>query len=112
MQWLAQVMARRCEEAGLGQVGQLELVCALLDPALERCIGSLQLRGHAVELLAQHLEFVARSDGNALAQIAGANSRRAFLERFDRTDHPPGKHEPREHGESKRSSEQGARTQN
>ena len=55
MQRLAQVMACGREKAGLGQIGQFELVRALLDLALQRCIGALELLRHAVELLAQGL---------------------------------------------------------
>ena len=40
MQRLAQIVACNREEAGLCQIGQLELVRALFDLALQRCIGS------------------------------------------------------------------------
>src|SRR5262245_27710517 len=110
MQRLAQIMACGCKEAGFGHVGQLEFVCALLDPPLERRIGSLELRSHVVELLAQDLEFVAGLDGDTLAQITTPNSRCASLERFNRADHPTRKQEASDDGKPKRGKEQCAGT--
>jgi len=51
MQRLAQIVARRRQEARLGEVGELELV-GTLDHTLpsERRIGILQARAHAVEI--------------------------------------------------------------
>src|SRR5581483_401671 len=59
MQRLPQIMARGREKAGFGLVGELELARTFLDLALERRVGLLQLRRHAVESLAERFELVA-----------------------------------------------------
>ena len=50
----------------------------------------LQLPRRPVELVAERLELVAGPDFDAMTEVAGADSRRAFLERSDRRDHSPG----------------------
>src|SRR5262245_4797818 len=98
MQRLAQVMARSREEARLGEICQLELVCALLDLVLKRSVGSFQLLRHAVELLTQCLQLVARANGDALVKIATTDSRRTPLKCLDGTDHAPREHQSRQTG--------------
>ena len=106
MQRLAQIMARSRQEAGLRQVGQLKLVRAFLDLAFQRCIGSLELLCHAVELLPQGLELVARPDKDALVQISPADPRRCHLQRFDGNDQAPRNHEARQAGKPQRNGKQ------
>src|SRR5262245_42781826 len=106
MQRLAQVMARSREKAGLGEIRQLELVRALLDLAFQRSVGSFQLLRHAVELLTQRLQLVARSNGDALAEIAPPDPRRTTLEGLDGNDHAPREHQSRETGKPQRNSKQ------
>ena len=55
MKRLAQVVTGGSEEARLGKVCLVELVGALIDLALQICVGALQLRRHAVKLLAECL---------------------------------------------------------
>src|SRR5262245_26328655 len=98
MQRLAQVMARSREKARLGEVRQLELVRALLDLAFQRSVGSFQLLRHAVELLTERLQLVARSNCDALAEIAAPDPRRTPLERLDGNDHTPRKDQSRQTG--------------
>ena len=50
MQRLAQIVARRGEEARLGEVGEFELLGALIDLALERRIGVLKLGGQSIHI--------------------------------------------------------------
>ena len=74
MQRLAQIVARCGEEARLRQVGDLQLVGAFLDLALERGVGALQLRRHVVELFAERLQLVAGLDGDAVIERARADA--------------------------------------
>ena len=87
-------MARGGEEARLRQIGDLELVRALLDLVLERGVGFLQPHRHGVELVAQGFELVSGPDRNAVAEIAAADARRAGAQRLDRHDHPTRQREP------------------
>src|SRR5438067_3577032 len=73
-------MARRGEKSRLGEIGCLELPCALFDLALQRGIRFLQAGGHLVELIAQRLELVAGLDRNALTKIAAADPRSAVVQ--------------------------------
>ena len=96
MQRLAQVVARGGEEARLRQVGDLKLVGAFLDLAFERGVGALQLRRHAIELFAEHLQLVAGLDGDAMIERAGTDAGGAGGERADRHHHHAGKDQRRE----------------
>ena len=87
MQRLAQIVARCGEEARLRQVGDLQLVGALLDLAFERRVGALQLRRHVVELFAERLQLVAGLDGDAVVERARADAGGAGGERPDRHHH-------------------------
>jgi hypothetical protein len=77
---------------GLGEpcvrVGQLAR--ARLDLLLQVRVGLLQLSRGAIELVAERLELVPGVDVHAVAEVARADSRRARLERPDRSDHPAG----------------------
>src|SRR5581483_7012437 len=77
----------------------LELARTFLDLALERRVGLLQLRRHAVESLAERFELVAGADCDALAQVAAADARGAFPERADRHHHAARKIEAGEEGQ-------------
>jgi hypothetical protein len=68
VQRLAQVVARYGEEARLGQVCELELLGAFIDFALQRRVGTLELRCHVVELLTELLELIAGLDGEAVIE--------------------------------------------
>ena len=74
MQRLAQIVARCREEARLGQVGDLQLVRALLDLALERRVGALQLGRHVVQLFSERLQLVSRLDRDAMIERTGADA--------------------------------------
>ena len=50
-----------------------------------------------VELVPERLQLVAGPDLDAMAEVAGADSRRAFLQRPDRRDHSPGEENARQH---------------
>ena len=74
VQRLAQIVACRREEARLRQVGDLQLVRALLDLAFERRIGALQLGRHVVELFAELLQLVSRLDRDAVIERSGTDA--------------------------------------
>jgi hypothetical protein len=77
----------------LERFGQLRR--ALLDLALEAGIRLAQLRAHPVELLGQSFELVAGADLDVALEIAGADLRRAFLQRAQRPDQGAGEKEAR-----------------
>ena len=81
MQRLSQIVAGRCEKSGFGEVGELQLMCAFVDLALECRVGLLQLRSHAVELIAQRFELVAGRNRDAMTERAGADAGGARLQR-------------------------------
>ena len=80
--WLAAARKR-----DLAQVGELQLVGALLDLALQRRVGALQLGRHVVELLAQRLQLVAGLDRDAVIERPRADARGARRQRLDRNRH-------------------------
>src|SRR5205085_8124140 len=88
MQRLAQIMACCSEKARLGEVGELELMRALFDLALERGIGALELGGHMIELIAERLKLVAGVDFDAMIECAGSDLRRTGLQGPNRRHHP------------------------
>src|SRR5437016_10241982 len=112
MQRLSQIMARRRQKARFSEVGELELLCALLDLALQRRIRILKSHGHAVELVAQHFEFVPGPDRNALGEVAATDPRRAVAKRLNRHDHSASKEQAREEREHKGCEEQRPGAQN
>jgi hypothetical protein len=71
----------------------------LIDLALERPVELLQLRRHAVELLAERLELVAGRDVDPLIERSGTDPGGALLQRADRRHHPAGQHQARQHRE-------------
>ena len=79
---------------GLLPEGFVDLPRAVLDFLLQPRVRLAQLRGHAVELVGQRLEFVAGPDVDFLVELALADLLRAFLQRADRPHHaarePPG----------------------
>ena len=89
MHRLAEIVARRGEEPRLRLVRPRELLGALRDTGLERRVGLLEPRGHAVELRAERVELVAGADVDAFAELAGADPLRARAERLDRPRHAP-----------------------
>src|SRR5207344_964812 len=109
-------MARRREEAGFGEIGEFELMGALLDLmgplldlALEAGIGILQLRRHAVELLGERFELVSSFDRDPLVEIAAANARGASAYRLDRNDHPAREEQAGQEGKREAGQQQRAR---
>ena len=84
MQRLAQIVARHRKKACLGKVGLLQLFGALCDLALEVGIGCLKSRRHRVELLPELLQFVARADRNAVAEVALLQFGSAGVQSLDR----------------------------
>ena len=66
-----------------------EVPRARLHLLLEVGVGLLQPRRHAVELLGEGLELVARAHLDALAEVARAHALGARLEGADGRDHPP-----------------------
>src|SRR5207245_3071874 len=72
-----------------------QLTRPLLDLALEARVRLLELGGHAVELVAERLELVARADVNPLVELARADPRRAGLERLDGRDQSAGQNQAR-----------------
>ena len=63
---------------------------------LEVRVRRLELPGRPVELVAERLELVAGPDLDAMAEVAGADPRRALLEHPDRRDHAPGEEDARQ----------------
>src|SRR5258708_2750221 len=78
MQRLPQIVARGREETGFCGIGELELTGPLLDLAFERCVGILELRRHAIELLAKRLHFVPGPYADPLVKVAPADARGAI----------------------------------
>ena len=66
-----------------------------LDLALQPGVRLLQLRAHLVELLGEALELVAGADLDAVVELAGADPRRAFLQRAQRPHQGAGEEEAR-----------------
>ena len=97
VQRLPQVVARRRQETRLGEIGELELPRALDHLALERRVGLLQLRRHAVELISQRLQLVAGRDVDAVIERARADPGGARLQGPDRPYHLPGEQEAQQH---------------
>ncbi len=112
MQRLPQIMARRRQKAGFGEVGKLELLRALLDFALERSIRILKPGSHAVELIAESLELIAGSDRDALGEIAAADPRGTVPQGLDRHDHSAGKEQAGENRKYESGKEQRRGTYN
>ena len=84
--------------------GLRQLARPRLHLALEPRVRFLELGGHAVELVAQRLQLVARPDVDALVQLSRADPGRADPERLDGRDHPSGEEQARrdrqEHAEN------------
>ena len=59
-------------------------------------MGRLELPRRPVELVPERFELVAGPDLDAMAEVAGADSRRTFLEHPDRRDHSPGEQNARQ----------------
>src|SRR5437667_7723021 len=95
MQLLAQVVTRRREIAGLGEIAELELMSALVNLALQRRVGLLQLHRHAVELLAERLQLVSARNIDAMIERAGTNPSSTRLHGPNWRDHPSRQHEAR-----------------
>ena len=111
MQRLAQIVARGRQETRFGEIGQLELLRAFLDLALERGMPTLQLGRHAVELVAQRLKLIAGLDRDTLIEIATSDPRRAIAQGPDRYHHSARQEGASQNREAKRSDHQHAGTQ-
>src|SRR5215510_7881228 len=96
---LSQVMARCGNEARLGEISELKLLRALIDLALKRRKGILELGGHAVEVVAERLQLVVRFDVDTMIERAGSDSLSAKLQDANRGHHLAGEHEACEHRE-------------
>src|SRR5262249_18472244 len=77
---------------GLMLAGQLELTAlllhfmrALLNLLFQVGVRFLQAAGHVIELVGEHLQFVAGLDCDSLAEIAAAEARSAGPQGLDRT---------------------------
>src|SRR5262245_14813627 len=97
-------MGRDSKKTRPCQIGQLELVRALFDLALECCVRFLQPDRQAVELVAQRLELVTGLDGDALSKITAPDSFRTHSERLDRRNHPARQQNAGQTGERQRGS--------
>ena len=87
------MLLERLGEVGVG-FGQLAR--PLLDLVLEVRVRLLERPGRPVELLAERLQLVTGPDLDAVAEIAGADARGAFLERANRRHHSPCEEQARE----------------
>src|SRR5258708_3863974 len=87
MQGLPQVVTRNRQKTGFGEVREVELMGPLLDLAFERCIRILELPSHAVELIAQRLQFIAGVNADPLVEIAAADADGTIAQCADRYDH-------------------------
>src|SRR6266545_1835245 len=94
----------------LQRFGQLPR--AVLDLLLEIGVGLLKPAAHAVELLGQGLELIARVDFDAVAEPARADARRPGLERPDGLHHLAGQQQAGEDGEAEAEHEQQDRALN
>ena len=92
-----------CRRLLLQRFGQL--LRARLDFLLEVGVGLLQPSGHVVELIGQRLDFVAGLDGDALAEVAGAEAGGAGPQRLDRHHHAPRQEQAGGEGERQRAEE-------
>ena len=86
---------------GLGEAGVdgRELPGPRLDLLLEIRVRLLELPRRTVELVTERFELVAGPDLYAVAEVAGADPRRALLEHADRRDHSPGQENAGQHRE-------------
>src|SRR5229473_2583800 len=106
MQRLPQIVARRREETGFCGVGELELMGPFFDLAFKRRVRILELRCHAVELIAQRLQFVARSYADPLVEAAPSDAHGPIMQGADRYHHSTCEIEARECRQYERCSEQ------
>ena len=74
---------------GLLLQGFAQFAGAVIDLALQPRIGFLEIGGHGVELVGQGFELVAGAHHDLLVEVAGADLRRAILQRADRLHHAP-----------------------
>jgi hypothetical protein len=106
---LAQVVARRGEEARLGLVGLGQLSGPLGDRRLQPLVGLAQPVGHPVKRARQRLQLVAGGHVDAPVPPALAEAGRPLLERLDRRGHAAGQPECGGHGNRHAHDEQDAR---
>ena len=84
-----------------------ELARPVLDLLLEGGVRLVELGRHAVELVGEPLELVARLHVDPLVERARPDPLRARLERPDRGRHAPGQEEARQHRERHAGDEEG-----
>ncbi len=101
----------RLRVLGHGEVTcRCELGRARVDAPLERGVGILKPRGHAVELIAEHFELIARLDLDALVEMADADALGAASQRLDRNGHVPAQKEGGGDGATEKADEEKRRT--
>src|SRR5262249_50141091 len=98
VQRLAQIMARRSEEARFREVCNCKLLGAFLDLAFKERIGVLQLFRHAVELVGQRFKLVAGPYRNALSEMPAAVPAAAPPRPLDCTHLPRSEEQPGQEG--------------